>query len=162
MGIFNWFRPSSVYCRRVQVKCKKVIQLHSTRSSTRWTSQKTPLVITGPSHGRFSLSSHENLHSCLQLRVLGLPKGRASGLAAPINGQLANWTTRMSSGQTERERVPKCQVGFNVESNNYTHGKGHTAPGTTTHGRPEQLASVLSICKINNALRRKRKTEQVS
>lgn len=89
-------------------------------------------------------------------------RSERAGLAAPINGQLANWTTRMSSGQTERERVPKCQVGFNVESNNYTHGKGHTAPGTTTHGRPEQLASVLSICKINNALRRKRKTEQVS
>lgn len=57
----------------------------------------------------------------------------------------------MSSGQTELARVPKCQVGFNVESNNYTHGKGHTAPGTTSHGRPEQLASVLSIRKVNNA-----------
>lgn len=81
--------------------------------------------------------------------VVGVCRGEGgaerAGLAAPINGQLANWTTRMSSGQTELERVPKCQVGFNVESNNYTHGKGHTAPGTTSHGRPEQLASVLSI-----------------
>lgn len=81
--------------------------------------------------------------------VVGVCRGEGgavrAGLAAPINGQLANWTTRMSSGQTVLERVPKCQVGFNVESNNYTHGKGHSAPGTTSHGRPEQLASVLSI-----------------